>query len=62
MLLCVLFFYISRCGLLSVYLYLVNLNTWLRVRGIAFRLATAPEFSLLFLYARILYVYSGLLK
>jgi len=39
-----------------------NFNTWLRVRGTALRLAIAPEFFLLFLYARILYVYSGLLK
>jgi len=32
------------------------------VRGTAVRLAKAPEFFLLFLHARILYAYSGLLK
>ena len=37
-------------------------NTWLRVRGSALRLAIAPEFFLLFLYTRILYVYSDFLK
>jgi len=38
-----------------VSLYLVN--TWLPVRGSALRLTIALEFFLLFLYARILYVY-----
>ena len=51
MLLCVLF-YISRS---DYYLYLVNLIP-------ALRLAIAPEFFLLLLYARILYVHSGMLK
>ena len=40
---------------LHYYLYLVNLIP-------ALRLAIAPEFFLLLLYARILYVHSGMLK
>ena len=43
-----------------VCLYLVN--TWLPVRGSALRLTIALEFFLLFLYARILYVFSALLE
>jgi len=56
-------FYISLAALLTAYLYLVNLIPGcVRVRGFALRLAIAPEFFLLFLYARILYVYSDVLK
>jgi len=52
-------FYISRSTLLTVF---SKFYTWLRVRGTALCLAKAPEFFLLFLHARILYVYCGLLK
>ena len=58
MLLCVLF-YICRSALLSVCVYLVNLIPGCVQEALT---SVAPEFTLLFLYTRILYVYSGLLK
>ena len=57
-------FYISRSALLSIYWFLLfsKFYTLLHVGGTALRSAKAPVFFLLFLYGRILYVYSGLRK
>jgi len=52
----------TKSTLLTVLFVFSKFHARLRVRGSALRLATAPEFFLLFLHARILFVYSGLLK
>ena len=48
MVLCVLFLYFWIYITACIFLF-SNFDTWLRVRGAALRLATAPEFFLLFL-------------